>query len=456
MSPSRRRSGWQRPGSRRPGPGVPRAAGRRRFGASWWGAAWVEALEQRAALDPNRLPRGRTYARSGAVGELTLAPGDVQAEVQGSRRVPYQVRVRVRPFTAPEWARVLDVFASEIGHAAALLDGELPPAVADGVRSVGLDLLPGPGELQPRCSCPDWADPCKHAAAVCYLVADELDADPFGLLLLRGLGRPAVLAALRIRRGSRMAGREPTLAIEPEADLGVPARETWSRVPAPLPLAPLPPRYAGRPTILAADPPPASGIDSRVLQVLAADATARALALAQGGASSGLELTAAEDLARRAANALDPNAGAAGGPSIAELAGRAGVPARELLRRALAWREGGCGGLAALDEAWNPDPGQAAAGRVLLGPGAAVRANRVTLGERQLRLGRDGSWYPFHRDRAGAWLPAGPPITAKRAEDEIGDLIEADDQPREAHGDSIEPSTTGDEARRHPARKRGA
>lgn len=438
MSPGQR-GRWQRPRSRRRGPGVPRTAGRRRFGASWWGAAWVEALEQRAALDPNRLPRGRTYARSGAVGELTLAPGDVRAEVQGSRRVPYQVRVRVRPFTAPEWARVLDVFASEIGHAAALLDGELPPAVADGTRSVGLDLLPGPGELQPRCSCPDWADPCKHAAAVCYLVADELDADPFGILLLRGLGRQEVLAALRVRRGSRVAGAAPALAIEPEPDAGILAREAWSRVPAPLPLAPLPPRHAGRPTILATDPPSASGIDPRVLRALAADAAARALALAQGGTSSGLELTAAEDLARRASIALDPNAGATGGLSIAELASRAGVPARELLRRALAWREGGRGGLAALDEAWNPDPGKTAAGRALLGPGAAVRSNRVTLGERQLRLGRDGSWYPFARDRAGAWLPAGPPITAMRAEDEVGNLIEADGQPPEAHGDSIGP-----------------
>ncbi len=437
MSPGRQRGGWQRPRSPRPGSGVPRAAGRRRFGASWWGAAWVEALEQRAALDPNRLPRGRTYARSGAVGELTLAPGDVRAEVQGSRRVPYQVRVRVRPFTAPEWARVLDVVASEIGHAAALLDGELPPAVADGVRSVGLDLLPGPGELQPRCACPDWADPCKHAAAVCYLVADELDADPFGLLLLRGLGRGEVLAALRVRRGSRVGGGAPALAIEPEPDAGIPARETWSRVPGPLPLAPLPPRHAGRPTILAADPPPASGIDPRVLQVLAADVAARALALAQGGASSGLELTASEDLARRAANALDPNAGTAGGLSIAELAARAGVPARELLRRALAWRDGGRGGLAALDEAWNPDPGQAAAGRALLGPGAAVRSNRVTLGERQLRLGRDGSWYPFRKDGTGAWLPDGPPLPTLPAEDEVGDLVETDGQPREAHGHAI-------------------
>src|SRR4030095_278203 len=68
--------------------------------------------------------------------------------------------------------------------------------VADDVRRAGTDLLPGPGELQPRCSCPDWADPCKHAAAVCYLVAGALDADPFSLLLLRGRRREQGLGAL--------------------------------------------------------------------------------------------------------------------------------------------------------------------------------------------------------------------------------------------------------------------
>ena len=105
----------------------------------------MEALERRARLDPNRLPRGRTYARTGAVGVLTLAPGEILADVQGSRRSPYKVRVRVRPFDEAEWHRLLDALAAEIGHTAALLDGELPAGVADDIRSVGLDLLPGAG-----------------------------------------------------------------------------------------------------------------------------------------------------------------------------------------------------------------------------------------------------------------------------------------------------------------------
>ncbi|MHB1785409.1 MAG: SWIM zinc finger family protein [Acidimicrobiales bacterium] len=422
MSPPGWSEDWYEPKPRLPGPSAPRPAGRRPFGASWWGRAWVEALEQRAQLDPNRLPRGRTYARSGAVGALTLAPGEILAEVQGSRRSPYAVRVRVRPFSEVDWDRLLDALAAEIGHTAALLDGELPPGVADDIRSVGLDLLPGAGELQPRCSCPDWADPCKHAAAVCYLVADELDSDPFGLLLLRGLGREEVLAGLRSRRHPGASALPSLLVIEPEPDEGVLAREAWSRSPEPLPVAPLPPRRPGSPAVLAADPPPGSGVDLGALRALAADAAGRALALARGANSSGLELTVEEDLARRAASRLAGDEGNASSSTLSELARRSGVPGRELVRRAVAFRDGGREGLAVLGEGWDPGPVAIAVGRALLGHGAVARHNRVTLGERQLRLGQDGRWYPFRKDRAGRWNPDGLPITAPSGDDDLGDL----------------------------------
>ena len=169
-------------------------------GHTWWGRAWLDALEQRAKLDPNRLPRGQDYARTGAVGDLVLAPGEARARVQGRRSQPYETRIRVRQFTEQEWDRVLDSVSAQLGRAAALLDGELPPEVADDVTAAGLDLLPGPGEVGPRCNCPDDADPCKHAAAVCYQVAGALDADPFALLLLRGRTRGEVLSGLRTRR----------------------------------------------------------------------------------------------------------------------------------------------------------------------------------------------------------------------------------------------------------------
>ena len=223
------------------------------FGRTWWGRAWLEALEQRARLDPDRLPRGRDYARSGAVGDLTLAPGEARAQVQGRKTEPYQVRIRVRRFTDDEWDRVLDAISARLGHAAALLDGELPPEIADDATAAGLDLLPGGGELGPRCSCPDDADPCKHSAAACYLLTEALDTDPFALFLLRGRTRDQVLAGIRTRRRGAAAGPEsapearaisqadaetPSAADRSTADAGVDARTAFA---APAPRRPSPP-----------------------------------------------------------------------------------------------------------------------------------------------------------------------------------------------------------------------
>ncbi|HJY74591.1 MAG TPA: SWIM zinc finger family protein, partial [Streptosporangiaceae bacterium] len=225
------------------------------FGRTWWGRAWLEALEQRARLDPDRLPRGRDYARSGTVGELTLAPGEARARVQGRKTEPYEVRIRVRRFTDDEWDRVLTAISARLGHAAALLDGELPPEIARDAAAAGLDLLPGGGELGPRCTCPDDADPCKHSAAACYLITDALDTDPFTLFLLRGRTRDQVLAGIRARR----RGTPPARAVGPGteagdpagagADEGVDARAAFGAPESalPIPSVPLPPRRPGTP-----------------------------------------------------------------------------------------------------------------------------------------------------------------------------------------------------------------
>jgi uncharacterized Zn finger protein len=392
------------PGRDRPAAKGPR--GRRGFGRTWWGDAWVTALEERARLDPNRLPRGRTYARKGTVGELAIAPGEVRAEVQGRRVRPYQVRVRVRALETSEWDRVLDAIAAQIGHAAALLDGELLPEVADDVRRAGTDLLPGPGELQPRCSCPDWADPCKHAAAVCYLVADVLDTDPFSLLLLRGRGRDEVLSGLRSRRRAPAPPAGRATRPRPATDPGIDTREAYRHPPAALPTLPLPPQRPGRPAVLPVDPPPGSGLRQEDLVALAADAAARAWELATGSGDGGLSLDLEADLARRAAGLL-------GSHGLAALASSAGMPSRELVRWAITWQQAGHGGLGALRATWQPAPEDLAEGRAALdrpaGP-AATRAwrNRITRGDRQLRFGRDRLWYRFVRS-GGDWTLDGEP-----------------------------------------------
>ena len=387
---------------------------RRGFGQTWWGRAWVDALEQRARLDPNRLPRGRSYARRGTVGELTIAAGEVRATVTGSRVAPYEVRVRVRTYSPEEWDAVLDALAGRLGHAAALLDGELPHEVAGELREAGLDPLPGAGEVQPRCSCPDWADPCKHSAAVCYLVAEVLDEDPFVVFELRGRPRIELLAGLRARRGGGSGAEVDRGGGAWVTDGGVPARQAWSAVPGSLPSLPLAPPAPGRPTVLGVDPPAGSGPTTEGLRALAGDAARRAWALAHGAESTGLELDCDEDLARFAAAGLpgsDPGpADGRSAPGVAVLAGRSGVPSRELLRWALAWRAGGPSGLAALRDSLPADGGALAAAREHLGAGATTWRNRVTAGDRQLRLGPDRRWYPFRKARDGQWDPDGPAL----------------------------------------------
>ena len=186
---------------------------------------------------------------------------------------------------------MLAAVAARAAHAAALLDGELAPEVADDARAAGVDLLPGPGEVGPRCSCPDWADPCKHSAAVCYLVADALDADPFTLLLVRGRSREEVLAGLRRARTAEVPAAIGDGDDEGEGDGGDPgveARLAYARGAAAtpeLPGVPPPPRRPGRPAVLAVDPPAASGLRRDDLVELAADAARRAWELCTGEAT---------------------------------------------------------------------------------------------------------------------------------------------------------------------------
>ncbi len=401
------------------GPGP--AGGEQEFGRTWWGRAWLEALEQRARLDPDRLPRGLEYARSGAVGDLTLAPGEARARVRGRKTEPYQVRIRVRRFADDEWDRVLEAISARLGHAAALLDGELPPEIADDAAEAGLDLLPVGGEVGPRCDCPDDADPCKHSAAAFYLIAGALDADPFVLFLLRGRTRDQVLAGIRARRRGAAptvsAGPRPGSPLddgEPTADAGVDARTAF-RTPVPwvpIPAVPLPPRRPGSPAALPVDPPPSRPGLREDLVELAADAASRAWELAAGlSADAGLTLDPDADLARRAARAL-------GTPTFGALAARSGVPGRDLARQALAWRQGGLAGLELLQGEWDPAAeDQDAAGlfeaartalRAKTGTAEMVQGNRITSGRLQLRLGRDLRWYPYARSDQD-WEPSGPP-----------------------------------------------
>jgi uncharacterized Zn finger protein len=121
--------------------------------------------------------------------------------VQGSRPEPYEVSIRFKKLTDAEWDRVIDAMSAEALYAARLLSGEMPEQIEDVFAAAGTHLLPADeGDMETRCSCPDWANPCKHIAAVHYLLGERFDDDPFLMFLLRGRSQEEVVAALRARR----------------------------------------------------------------------------------------------------------------------------------------------------------------------------------------------------------------------------------------------------------------
>lgn len=387
-----------------------RAAGDSRFAETWWGNAWITALEE-SALDAARLARGRAYAETGHVDAITVTPGLVLAYVQGSRPRPYRVQVRLRTLDDTDWDRFLDAAAENPGHIAALLDKEMPRSLAD----CGVPLLPEPGDLDPHCSCPDHGHPCKHAAALCYQTARLLDTDPFVLLLLRGRGERQLLDALSRLNAARAA--RAAQEKEPEPLPGVRASDVLNRQaqrqlpppPAPLP----PPPHPGQPPAYPAAP---GGPDPFALDHLAGDAAARAHALLTTGRDPVGGLTLWQDAVRLAAAHPGSGLTAATRSLYAALASATGRTPADLARAVAAWRQGGPGGLAALEESWDPPAGRfdRARPQLLAADLPAFRPwrNRLThpYGHLQLRLGRDGLWYAYESEPGrDDWWPRGTP-----------------------------------------------
>ena len=402
-----------------------------RFGLTWWGRAWVDALEHRSGVDKKRLDRGRTYARQDRVETLEITAGQVAASVRGSRRLNYRTHLDVRAYDDAAWDRVVTAIAAQAGSTAALLDGDLDPSILDDTRAAGVELLPSPGDVRTRCSCPDHGDPCKHAAAVCDLVAEALDDDPFVLFTLRGRPKTELVVALRAARAEHRVGETTDddealaklVAAGPDgtgADPGEVARDAWERTRAPLPALGDLGGEPGHPAAWPDDPPPAAPFDTRGLLVLAADAAQRAWRQLRGDGDSSLGLSASADLARRRADAATLPV-----PVQPPAAGRED---RELANRAIAWRHGGQEGLDVLEEApWRPPVADLAAAKAAIedaGVSASVLTvtnNRITGPGFQLRLARTGRWWRFEK-RKGRWEIAAPPADAP------DDLL--DDSPR--------------------------
>ncbi len=197
-------------------------------GATWWSRRFLGALE--SVMVGGHMELGRAYARKGLVTQLVIGPGVVAAAVQGTGEEPYAVRLEMPVVPSEDWDRIVAVLATGAGYAARMLAGELPEEVEQVFESEGASLLPAPhARLVTECSCPGWENPCPHVAAVCYLVAEELERDPFSLLAWRGRAKGEVLGELRARRSDLAAPRPAVPAGSGSAEPGTDGRDLVGR-----------------------------------------------------------------------------------------------------------------------------------------------------------------------------------------------------------------------------------
>ncbi len=170
--------------------GIKATTKRGAFGQHWWAKRWITALE--SFHDANRLRRGKAYARKGQVTEIEIGQGMVKAAVQGSRKRPYSVTIEIDTLSPELWKMVAKALSSQALYIAKLTAREMPVDIEEIFNQTNIPLFPSShNQIHTDCSCPDWSNPCKHVAAVYYLLAEEFDRDPFLIFRLRGIEREA-------------------------------------------------------------------------------------------------------------------------------------------------------------------------------------------------------------------------------------------------------------------------
>ncbi len=173
------------------------------FSRTWWGRNFITAIER--LTDSGRLQRGRSYASGGKVKSFEIDGGLVTAKVRGSvnpyfgvtKEPLYTTTLDFAPISKAKWSAAIALIASKASLISRLLLNEIPDNIEDSFKTLGLNLLPASAkDFKTQCSCPDYSNPCKHIAGVYYLIAAELDRDPFLLFELRGLPREALKTEL--------------------------------------------------------------------------------------------------------------------------------------------------------------------------------------------------------------------------------------------------------------------
>lgn len=178
--------------ARTPEGGIKAQSKRGKMAQTWWAGRWIAVLESFEI--GGRLERGKSYARKGQVIDIEVDKGVVKSRVQGSARQPYSIKIEVTQLVKNDWRRLAKVLASKAIFAAKLLAGQMPDQIESAFKEANLSLFPAKGgDLKTECSCPDYSNPCKHIAAVYYLLGEEFDRDPFLIFRLRGITRDEIM-----------------------------------------------------------------------------------------------------------------------------------------------------------------------------------------------------------------------------------------------------------------------
>jgi uncharacterized Zn finger protein len=202
---------WKRTQPKAAKDGIKAHSQRGSFAKNWWAQRWIAALER--LVDAGRLTRGRAYARKGQVLSIEETRDGIAARVQGSRSTPYKIKIQIAPLPDDLWERVFDLLAEQAIFSAQLLAGEMPQDIEQAFEAAQVSLFPTRrDDLKTDCSCPDYANPCKHIAATHYILGERFDEDPFLIFRLRGRTQEQVMAALHQRR----AGESETGEDAPE------------------------------------------------------------------------------------------------------------------------------------------------------------------------------------------------------------------------------------------------
>lgn len=165
------------------------------IGETWWAKRFLEVLDNFGWS--NRLARGRSYARGGQVIDYNIDYGLITSKVQGTQRKPYSIKIKVKTLSDKDWAKVIKAMAHQARFSAKLLARQMPHDIEEIFKETKVSLFPtSKKDFEADCSCPDWANPCKHIAAVYYIIGEAFDRDPFLIFHLRGIKKDELLERL--------------------------------------------------------------------------------------------------------------------------------------------------------------------------------------------------------------------------------------------------------------------